>query len=148
MQHCYDHPLVGHLEITNTSTMVMKDFWWPTVKQFITAYVCGCAVCQSTKPNNTCLKPPLIPITSTRTQVSFKIISLNLIMDLSKLQKCDSILTIVNHSYSKAAIFLPCQKDINATEVATLYATQIFPFYRALKWIILDQDLCFTAHFT
>ena len=35
----HDHPLAGHPGITNTTTSLIKDFWWPTLKHFVTEYV-------------------------------------------------------------------------------------------------------------
>ena len=125
----YDHPLAGHPGIANTTTSLIKDFWWPTLRRFVVEYVQGCAMCQSTKPNTTRPKPPLMPIVATGVQAPFEIISLDLITDLPISQGYDSILTVVDHGCSKAAIFLPCHKTINAAGVAVLYSAWIFPFY-------------------
>ena len=53
----------------------------------------------------------------------------------------------MDHGCSKAAIFLPCHKTIDATGVAILYSTQIFPFYGIPKRIVSDWDPRFTAWF-
>ena len=143
----HDHPLAGHPGIANTTAGLIKDFWWPTLKRFIAEYVRGCATCQSTKPNTTRPKPPLMPIITTGVQLPFETISLDLITDLPTSQGYDSVLTVVDHGCSKAAIFLPCHKTIDATGVATLYSAWIFPFYGILKRIISDQDPRFTAQF-
>ena len=88
-----------------------------------------------------------MPIVTTGVQTPFETISLDLITDLPTSQGYDSILTVVDHGCSKAAIFLPCHKTIDATGVAALYSVQIFPFYGIPKRIISDQDLRFTARF-
>ena len=88
-----------------------------------------------------------MPIVATGVQAPFEIISLDLIMDLPISQGYDSILTVVDHGCSKAAIFLPCHKTIDAAGVAALYSMWIFPFYGIPKRIILDQDLRFTTQF-
>ena len=59
----------------------------------------------------------------------FHTISFNLITDLSMSNGYNSILTIVDHGCSKAAIFLPCIKKIGTNGIARLYAEQVFPFY-------------------
>ena len=125
----HNHPLAGHPGIANTTASLIKDFWWPTLKHFAAEYVRGCAMCQSTKPNTMRPKPPLMPIVATGVQTPFEIISLDLITDLPISQGYDSILTVVDHGCSKAAIFLPCHKTIDAAGVAALYSVQIFPFY-------------------
>ena len=86
-----------------------------------------------------------MPIVATGVQRPFEMISLDLITDLPISQGYDSILTIVDHSCSKAAIFLPCYKTIDTAGIAALYLTRVFPFYSALKRIISDWDPQFTA---
>ena len=88
-----------------------------------------------------------MPIVATGVQAPLETISLDLIMDLPTSQGYDSILTIVDHSCSKAAIFLPCHKNIDTAGVAGLYSTWVFPFYGILKQIISDRDPQFTAQF-
>ena len=92
-------------------------------------------------------KPPLMPIVATGVQAPFETISLDLITDLPTSQGYDSVLTVVDHGCSKAAIFLPCHKTIDTAGVTALYSARIFPFYGILKWIISDRDLQFTAQF-
>jgi hypothetical protein len=55
-------------------------------------------------------------------QNPFQTISIDLITDLPKSKGYDSILTIVDHGCSKAAVFLPCCKTIDAAGVAGIYA--------------------------
>jgi hypothetical protein len=52
----------------------------------------------------------------------FQTISWDLITDLPKKEGFDSVLTIVDHDCSKAALFFPCSKEINTTGVAVIYA--------------------------
>jgi transposase InsO family protein len=59
----------------------------------------------------------------------------------------DSILTITNHDCSKAAIFIPCLKEVNAEGVAHLYAQYVFPHYGVPQKVISDWDPRFTAKF-
>jgi hypothetical protein len=77
----------------------------------------------------------------------FQTISWDLITDLPKKDGFDAVLTIVDHDCSKVALFFPCQKGVDATEVATIYAQQVFPHYGVPKKIILDRDPWFMAAF-
>jgi transposase InsO family protein len=81
-------------------------------------------------------------------QNPFQTISVDLITDLPNSNGFDSILTIVDHGCSKAAIFLPCQKTIDAPGVAMLYAQRVFPFFGIPRRVISDRDPRFTAKFT
>jgi hypothetical protein len=148
LEQYHDHQLAGHPGIVNTIRGVMRDFWWPEVRKFVEAYVRGCAVCQSTKPMTTRPVPPAFPIIAEERQSPFQTISLDLITDLPSLKGYDSILTIVDQGCSKAAIFLPCHKSIDALGVAKLYAERIFPFFGIPQRVISDRDPRFTARFT
>jgi hypothetical protein len=73
---------------------------------------------------------------------------MDLIMDLPLSNKYDAILTIVDQECSKVAKFIPCNKTIDGQGIACLYFQNLFPWFRILKCIISDQDLCFTSHFS
>jgi hypothetical protein len=78
----------------------------------------------------------------------FQTIALDLITDLPPSQGNDSILMIVNHDCSKAAMFLPCTKEVTAEGLAQIYAQHVFPHYGVPQRIISNQDTWLTAHFT
>jgi Integrase zinc binding domain len=144
----HDHKSAGHPGIFNTYVSVTRDYWWPDMKRFIVQYVKGCAVCQSTKPNTVRPKIPMYPIATTGEHAyPFQTISWDLIMDLPKRGDFNSILTIVDHDCSKAALFFPYSKEVDATGVAAIYARQVFPHYGVPQRIISDRDPCFTATF-
>jgi Integrase zinc binding domain len=144
----HDHESTGHPGIFNMYVSVARDYWWPDMKCIIVQYMKGCAVCQSTKPNTVQPKIPVYPIAITGEHAyPFQMISWDLIMDLPKRGDFNSILTIIDHDCSKAALFFPCSKEVDATRVATIYAQQVFPHYGVPQKIISDQDPCFTATF-
>ena len=147
LQQYHDHKLAGHLGIANMWWTLRRDYWWPTMKQFVVQYVKGCATCQSTKPQNTWPKVPLMPVLPTEGAVPFQTISLDLIMNLPKVEGHDSILTIVDHDCTKMALFFPCAKMIDALGVATLYAQQVFPYFGEPRKVISDWDPRFTSKF-
>jgi hypothetical protein len=118
------------------------------MKQFIVQYIKGCAICQSTKLNTVWPKVPIYPIATTETHAyPFQTISWDLITDLLKKGSFNSMLMIVDHDCSKAALFFPCSKEVSTAEVAALYAQQVFPHYRVPRKIISNRDLHFTAAF-
>jgi hypothetical protein len=93
-------------------------------------------------------KIPVYPITTNGEHAyPFQMISWDLIMDLPKSGDFDSILTIVDHDCSKATLFFPCSKEVDATGVAAIYVRQVFPHYGVPQKIISNQDPCFTAIF-
>ena len=144
----HDFSLAGHPGNWRTFSLMARDYWWPQMKQDVHAYIQGCAKCQSTKPRTHPNTPPLDPITPEKGALPFEVISMDFITKLPKSQGNDSILTIVDHDCSKAAIFLPCQESINAEETAALYAQHVFPHYGVPTKIISDRDPRFTATFS
>jgi Integrase zinc binding domain len=144
----HDHESAGHPGIFNTYTSIARDYWWPDMKRFVVQYVKGCAVCQSTKPNTTRPKVPVYLITTEGGHAyPFQTISWDLITDLPTNGNHNSVLTIVDHDCTKAALFFPCDKGVDAIGVAAIYAQQVFPHYGIPRKIISDRDPRFTANF-
>jgi hypothetical protein len=72
---------------------------------------------------------------------------MDLITGLPRIRGKDTILMIVNHGCSQAAIFLPCTTTITSPGIATLYLKNIYPWFGLPKKIITDRDPWFTSHF-
>jgi hypothetical protein len=144
----HDHATAGHPGIKGTLQLVARNYWWPRMADFITAYIKGCTTCQATKPSTNKLKVPLYPITSEKSAQPFSTIALDLIVDLPKSGGYDSILTITNHDVSKAALFFPCSQTIGGMGVASIFAQQVFPHFGVPRKVISDRDTRFTSEFT
>jgi integrase-like protein len=144
----YDFATAGHPGISKTMFSIVKDYWWPSIRNDVTEYVKGCGVCQATKPLTTQPKPPLYPIVPEPGVAPFKTIALDFITKLPPSRGHDTILTITDHDCSKVVIFLPCHKKIDAAGVAKLYSRNVFPHYGIPKKVISDRDTCFTTEFT
>ena len=50
LRNTHDHCAAGHPGIKKTLLMVIRNYWWPKMGEFVTNYVKGCSVCQETKP--------------------------------------------------------------------------------------------------
>ena len=118
------------------------------MKDEVEDYVKGCATCQSTKPHTNIPKAPLNPITITPDAMPFDVINIDFITKLPPSDGFDSIMTIVDHDCTKAAIFIPCKEQMDALGTAELYARHVFPHYGLPKRIISDRDVRFTSTFT
>src|SRR5712671_4110139 len=59
----------------------------------------------------------------------------------------DSVLTIVDHGCSQAAVFLPCAMTITGPGVAQLYFDNVYRWFGLPSKIISDRDPRFTSHF-
>jgi hypothetical protein len=147
LHHFHSLKTTGHPRITKTIQLIQAHYWWPHMKDFVTAYVKGCATCQMNKINTHPTRPPLFPITSSN-HLPFQTIAVDFITKLPLSYRNDTILTITNHDVSKASIFLPCKETINAVSVAELYTTHIFPHYGIPLKVISDRDPRFDSAFT
>ena len=54
------------------------------------------------------------------------------------LSKSYNTILMITDTFSKASIFIPCNKSINAENTAKLYATYVLPHYRLPTHIISD----------
>ena len=61
--------------------------------------------------------------------------------------KFDTILMIVDHGCSRAALFLPCATHISGAGITQLYLNHIYPWYGLPRKIISDRDPRFMSHF-
>ena len=117
------------------------------MRQFTEQYVKGCAKCQEANTRNNFCKAPLQPFDTHAEEGPFQYVSMDLITDLLKSGKYNTILTIVNQGCSKSAKFIPYNKTIDGEGVATLYMRHLLPLFGIPKCIISDRDPRFTRHF-
>jgi Integrase zinc binding domain len=141
----HDHRLAGHPGISKTLDLLTRDYWWPTVKDFVTSYVKGCVVCQSSKANTVRPRAPPFPITPTAEAMPFETVAMDLITDLPESEGFDAIFTVTDHDTMKATVFIPCNKTIDALNATQLYTKHVFPYYGAPRKIISNRDPRFTA---
>ena len=72
---------------------------------------------------------------------------MDLITQLPKCEGFDTILTIVDHGCSHAAIFIPCNTTITGEGIAKLYFEHIYRWFGLPERMISDRDPRFTSHF-
>ncbi len=77
----------------------------------------------------------------------FETVALDFITKLPISQGYDSILTMMDHDCTKAAVFIPCKESMTAKETTGLIVQHIFPQFRLPLKFISDQDPKFTSRF-
>jgi hypothetical protein len=77
----------------------------------------------------------------------FETVALDFIIKLPISQGFDSILTITDQGCTKAAIFVPCNEDITAEEMAALYIKHVFAHFGLPTKVISDRDPRFMSKF-
>ena len=116
LYHHHDAPAYGHPSINKTTQLVERGYWWLCMKNDIMDYIKGCADCQCHKVNLQLTKVPLRPIYPKPEATPFDMVAIDFITKLLESQGYDSILTITDHDCTKAAVFIPCNEEINAEE--------------------------------
>jgi len=114
---------------------------------WVTNYVAGCAICQQNKNITHRQCTPLYRIPTPEDSLPFQQIALDLITGLPPNGPHDSVLTIVDHGCSQAAVFLPCTTTITGPGVAQLYFDNIYRWFGLPRKVISNRDPCFTLHF-
>jgi len=90
---------------------------------------------------------PLYCIPTPDDVLPFQQIALDLITGLPPNGPHDSVLTIVDHGCSRAAVFLPCTTTIMGPGVAQLYFDNVYWWFGLPSKVISNRDPCFTSHF-
>ena len=118
-------PLLGHMGVFHTKSILECDFWWPGLSTFVKHFVADCIVCQQNKVNTHPTVPPLCPISST-ISLPFKQLSVDLITNLPVSSRFDSVMVMVDHGLTKGVILAPCSKTIDAAGIAQLFFDFVF----------------------
>jgi Integrase zinc binding domain len=137
----------GHPGQDKTIRRINKEYFWPGAKTWITEYIKGCTTCQQNKNLTHRIKSPMFRIPSSINTKPFSHIAMDLITGLPESNGHDTILTIVDHGCSRAAVFLPCSTTITGAGITQLYMEHLFRWFGLPQKIISDRDPCFTSHF-
>jgi hypothetical protein len=147
IQSHHDPPIYRHPGISKTIQLTERLYWWPQMQADIMEYVKGCADCQRHKVSTRPTKAPLQPKYPKTEALPFKTIALNFIVKLPVSQGFNSILTITDQGCTKAAIFIPCNEEITAEEMAALYIKHVFAHFGLPTKVISDRDPHFMSKF-
>src|SRR5713226_8492866 len=123
----HDHPTAGHPGRDETLRQAQNHLVWKGMKAWVANYVAGCATCQQNKNLMHQPRIPLYRITTPEDSLPFQQIAMDLITGLPNIRGKDTILTIVDHGCSRAAMFLPCSITITRPGIAALYLKHIYP---------------------
>ena len=90
----HDHPIAGHPGTKRTRDLIMSEYYWPSLKKDIEAYVKGCDTCQKVKAKTTSKTTPLHP--NEIPSSPWEIISIDLIGPLPQSDGKNAILVVVD----------------------------------------------------
>ena len=121
----HSSPLLGHMGVFHTKSILECDFWWPGLSTFVKHFIAGCTICQQNKVNTHPTVPPLCPISSS-VSLPFKQLSVDLITSLPPSSGFDSVMVVVNNGLTKGVILAPCSKMVDAAGIAQLFFDFVF----------------------
>ena len=145
----YDNPLAGHFGIKKTCKLVVKKYYWPTLRQDVKTYVKRCDVCLASRAVRH--KPygdlQLLPVPTQ----PWKDLSMDFITSLPisadwKGDSYNSILVIVNR-FTKIIHYEPVKVTINASGLAEVIIDVVIDHHWVPESIITDQGSLFTSKF-
>lgn len=133
----------GHIGGDRTLQLISAAYFWPSLRRDVERYVLRCGVCQSVKVMRRAGMYLPFPIPTQ----PWKDISMDFVLGMPRTQ-CgfDSIVVIINR-FSKMAHFLPCKKTTYATQVATLFFREIYPYMGFLFRLSRTATHVFSATF-
>jgi Integrase zinc binding domain len=141
----HDSITAGHPGMWKTYASLLRNYWWPTLKQDVKEYVKGCTICQANKTIMWWNIPPLNPIIPEGEPILFSCIMVDFITKLPLSEGYDTIMTITDQGCTKAIILLPCREESGSEDIARLFLERAFPFIRLPSHVILDWDTRFTS---
>jgi len=139
MTYIHDGYTVGHPGRDETIRKAKRFFWWPNMRLWIEDYVRGCATCQQGKILTHRTQTPLYKIPTTLGTLPFETVAMDLIIGLPPNGVLDSILTIVDHGCTHAALFLPCSSTVTGPKITQLYLDNVYKWFGLPNRMILDK---------
>jgi hypothetical protein len=114
LYECHDANVAGHQGVVRTLDLVLRTFWWPTVRRDVKDYVASCEQCQTNKSSNQrpagMLQPLAVP------NYRWESVSVDFVVKLPPSNGYDSICVVVDR-LSKMTHFVPCCEAMDAAKL-------------------------------
>ena len=141
----HDSVLAGHLGYDKTVACLQRNYWWPTMRRDVRAYIGSCPCCQVNKGRNRRSAGLLQPLPIPERQ--WESTSMDFITHLpTTADGNDAIMTVVDR-LTKMVHVVPTRTTATAPDVAALYFNTITRLHGLQKSIISDRDPKFTSKF-
>ena len=144
LKECHDGPVAGHRGVKPTLAELVKNYYWPNLRDDVEQYVKSCVTCQQNRTQFRkeagLLRPLPIPTKC------WESVSMDFMTHLQESKGFDSIMVVVDR-VSKMAHFVPTRDTATAQEVGRLYFDKVVKHHGMQKSIISDRDPKFTSRF-
>jgi transposase InsO family protein len=139
----HDTKVAGHMGQDKTIELIRRNFWWPKMNEHIIEFVRGCPECQRNKASHHqpygLLSPLELPY------APWQSIAMDFITDLPLSEGCDQLWVIIDR-FTKMAHFVPLPVNgKTATDLARIFAREIWKHHGLPTDIISDRDSRFTS---
>ena len=140
----HDSKVAGHYGREKTIELVRRHFWWPGMDTDITEYIQASLDCQRDKSwrqkSYGLLSPLELPYTPWRS------IAIDFITDLHRSNNCTELWVVIDR-FTKMAHFIPLEEDKKtATDLARIFAREIWRLHGLPRDIVSDHDSRFTSN--
>ena len=135
----HDTPAAGHPGQHKTLELVTRNYWWPSMLQFVNRYVEACNNCLQLKLRLRNAYRALQP-----NERQWGTISMDFVIPLSKSKGFTRILVVVDR-LMKMAHFIAVKKEITTLETAKTLMKNVFKLHRLPDKIISDRGPQFAA---
>jgi len=139
------HECAGHFGIKRTVELLLRSYWWPSLRADVESYVKSCKSCMMVQSRNS-LPPGLlqpIPVP----QRKWDSISMDFITHLPKTSTGNDTILVVVDRFTKMAHFIAMKATADAPAVAKLFIDHIYRLHGMPSSIISDRDSRFTSRF-
>ncbi|KAI0996661.1 Transposon Ty3-I Gag-Pol polyprotein [Podosphaera aphanis] len=140
----HDSPSAGHPGREKSFELISREYYWPSMRDYIARYVRNCHTCQRSKPNNHgkfgVLRP--LPIA----QQPWQEVSMDFVTGLPVSKGCDAILVVVDR-LTKMRHLIACTITTTSEDLAELYLQHVWKLHGLPTHITSDRGTQFAAHF-
>jgi hypothetical protein len=127
----------AHRGINRTVELVARDYWWPTLRADVTAFVQTCDSCQRMKASNQRKGGELLPLPVPERPWSG--VSMDLIVKLPRTDAgYDSVLVFVDR-LTKYALFVPTVETLTAKQFAELFMMHVVARFGLPDTVVSDR---------
>ena len=142
IQKNHDDPLSGHGGTAKTTELVSRQCYWPGLRETIKPYVRNCDICQWSKVVRHApygmLQQKEVP------DQPWKSIAMDFITDLPISDGYDTILVVIDR-LTKMSHFIPCNKNLDARQFATLFLKEIIRLHGIPRDVITARGSLFRS---
>ena len=122
MKECHDGSVAGHCSMKPTLAELVKNYYWPNLRDDVEQYVKSCVTCQQNRIQYRreagLLRPLSIPTKC------WENVSMDFMIHLPESKGFDSIMVNIDR-ISKMAHFVPTRDTVTAQEIGQLYFDKV-----------------------